>query len=169
MEARYNAAPSHLLPVVTGAKPDELQFFSWGLVPHWFTDLNSRSKPINARAETLLDKPSFRELITSKRCLVPANGFYEWRNTTAGKIPYRFLLQSEALFSFAGLWDTWADKQTGKVLNTFTIISTQAYELVKPTHDRMPVVLYPEMEDTWLTANKGYNKLRDLLQPFPAA
>lgn len=168
LEARYNAAPSQLLPVVTGNKPDELQFFSWGLVPHWSTDLSPRTKPINARAETLLEKPSFRELITSKRCLVPANGFYEWRNTAAGKVPFRFLLKSEALFSFAGLWDMWGDTATGQVLNTFTIITTQANELVRPTHDRMPVILAPEKEEVWLATTAGYHTLHALLQPFPA-
>ncbi|MBB6612366.1 SOS response-associated peptidase [Pontibacter sp. Tf4] len=169
LEARYNAAPPQLLPVVTGDKPDQLQLFSWGLVPHWSTDLTPRNKPpINARAETLLEKPSFRALITSKRCLVPANSFYEWRNTAAGKVPYRFLLQSEALVSFAGLWDTWADKHTGQVLNTFTIITTQANELVRPTHDRMPVLLTPEKEEAWLTTKAGYHTLHTLLQPFPA-
>ncbi|MBB6609725.1 SOS response-associated peptidase [Pontibacter sp. Tf4] len=169
LEAHYNAAPSQPLPVVTSDKPDQVQHFSWGLLPHWSKDGNSKIKPINARAETLLDKPSFRELISSKRCLVPADGFYEWRTSTAGKAPYRFLLKSEELFSFAGLWDEWADTKTGEVLNTFTIITTQANELVKPTHDRMPVILAPENEESWLDKNSSNKLLLDLLQPFPAA
>ncbi|WP_242929555.1 SOS response-associated peptidase [Pontibacter vulgaris] len=169
LEAHYNAAPSQLLPIVTSDKPDQVQLFSWGLLPHWSKDGNSKIKPINARAETLLDKPSFRELINSKRCLVPADGFYEWRTSTAGKLPYRFLLKSEELFSFAGLWDTWADTETGEVLNTFTIITTQANELVKPTHDRMPLILAPKNEDHWLDKNSSNTLLLDLLRPFPAA
>lgn len=168
LEAHYNAAPAQLLPVVTSDKPDQVQLFSWGLLPHWSKDKSHKSKPINARAETLLDKPSFRELISSKRCLVPADGFYEWRTSTAGKAPYRFLLKNEELFSFAGLWDKWADTETGEVLNTFTIITTQANELVKPTHDRMPVILAPEKEEYWLDKNCSHKLLLDLLQPFPA-
>jgi putative SOS response-associated peptidase YedK len=169
LEAHYNAAPSQPLPIVTSDKPDQVQLFSWGLVPHWSKDGNSKIKPINARAETLLEKPSFRELIASKRCLVPADGFYEWRKTGAGKVPYRFLLKSEELFSFAGLWDQWVDTEIGVLLNTFTIITTQANVLIKPTHDRMPVMLAPEKEEAWLDENSSNKLVLDLLQPFPAA
>ncbi|MFD2514183.1 SOS response-associated peptidase [Pontibacter locisalis] len=167
VEALYNAAPSQLLPVVTSDEPERVQLFSWGLLPHWSKDRNHRNKPINARAETLLEKPSFRELVSRRHCLIPADGFYEWRKTGAGKVPYRFLLKSEELFSFAGLWDEWADAETGEVQQTFTIITTQANELVKPTHDRMPVILSPEKEEAWLNVTKGNHLLQELLQPFP--
>ncbi|WP_299818100.1 SOS response-associated peptidase [uncultured Pontibacter sp.] len=168
MDSYYNAAPSQLLPVVTGDEPEKAQLFSWGLLPHWAKDNNYRNKAVNARAETLLDKPSFRELINRRRCLVPADGFYEWRKTAGGKIPYRFLLKSEELFTFAGLWDEWTDTETGEAQQTFTIITTEANELVKPTHNRMPVILTPEKEEAWLDVTKSNNLLQELLQPFPA-
>ncbi|WP_439882163.1 SOS response-associated peptidase [Pontibacter sp. MBLB2868] len=167
--ARYNAAPSQLLPVVTADEPEKLQLFSWGLLPNWANDRSQTNKPINARAETLLDKPSFRGLVSRRRCLVPADGFYEWRKTAAGKVPYRFLLKDEALFSFAGLWDEWTDPETGEVTESFTIITTEANGLVRPTHDRMPVILSPDAEAAWLNVTNGSNMLRDLLQPFPAS
>ncbi|MBC5772763.1 SOS response-associated peptidase [Pontibacter sp. KCTC 32443] len=168
LEAHYNAAPSQLLPVVTADEPDKIQLFSWGLVPHWSKDQHHGNKPINARAETLLEKPSFRELVSRRHCLVPADGFYEWRKTASGKVPYRFLLKSEELFSFAGLWDEWADTETGEMQRTFTIITMEANELVKPTHDRMPVILSPEKEEAWLDVTKGNNLLQQFLRPFPA-
>lgn len=124
--------------------------------------------PSNARAETLLEKPSFRELVSRRHCLVPADGFYEWRKTASGKVPYRFLLKCEELFTFAGLWDEWADTETGELQRTFTIITTEANELVKPTHDRMPVMLTPEKEAVWLGVTKGNNMLQQFLLPFPA-
>jgi putative SOS response-associated peptidase YedK len=167
-EAHYNAAPTQLLPVVTGENPDELQLFSWGLIPHWVKEQSSKYRPINARAETLMDKPSFRELVSSRRCLIPANGFFEWRTTATGKIPYRFLLKSEELFSFAGLWDEWTDKETGEVSNTFTMITTEANALVRPTHDRMPVILSPDTEDAWLNVTKGNQELFRILRPYPS-
>ncbi|MFD2514189.1 SOS response-associated peptidase [Pontibacter locisalis] len=165
---RYNAAPSQLLPVMTNEEPDKLQFFSWGLLPHWSKEKSYKHKFVNARTETLTEKPMFRELINSKRCLVPADSFYEWRTSSAGKQPYRFLLKNEELFSFAGLWDEWADKETGEVVGSFTIITTEANELVRPTHDRMPVMLHPKEEEAWLDVTKGNKVLLDLLKPYPA-
>ncbi len=166
--ARYNASPSQLLPVVTGEKPGELQFFSWGLLPHWAEGRGARSKPINARTETLTEKPTFRELLAQRRCLVPADGFYEWRKTATGKVPYRFLLHSGELFSFAGLWDVWADRETGEMVSSFAIITTEANELVRSTHSRMPVMLHPADEAAWLDVTTSDKMLRGLLQPYPA-
>ncbi|WP_276497904.1 SOS response-associated peptidase [Pontibacter litorisediminis] len=168
-EGRYNAAPSQSLPVVTGDKPDTIQYFSWGLQPFWAKDAKAVKRSINARAETLTEKPSFRTLLKSKRCLVPADGFFEWQKTEHGKVPHRILLKSEELFSFAGLWDEWADKGTGEVLHTFTIITTEANKLVRPIHDRMPVMLSPEAEELWLDEHETQEDLLSLLKPFEAA
>ncbi|MDX5481862.1 MAG: SOS response-associated peptidase [Hymenobacteraceae bacterium] len=167
-ETRYNAAPSQLLPVVTDREPDKLQFFSWGLLPHWSKEKGYKHKSINARAETLTEKPTFRELINHKRCLVPADSFYEWKSTSAGKQPYRVLLRSGELFSFAGLWDEWADKETGEVVDSFTIITTEANELMRPIHDRMPVLLHPEEEELWLSGEQANEHLLSLLRPYPS-
>lgn len=167
-EAHYNAAPSQALPVITEQQPDKLQFFSWGLQPFWAKDAKSVKRSINARAETLTEKPTFRSLLKSKRCLVPAAGFFEWQASGQGKVPYRIMLKSEALFTFAGLWDEWADKSTGEVLHTFAIITTEANDLVKPIHDRMPVMLSPEAEELWLDGNEPQEHLLSLLMPYRA-
>lgn len=167
-DAHYNAAPSQILPVVTNKQPDTIQFFSWGLQPFWAKDAKSIKRSINARAETLTEKPSFRSLLSSKRCLVPADGFYEWMVTPQGKVPHRILLKDEELFSFAGLWDEWIDKRSGEVLHTYTIITTEANELVKPIHDRMPVILSKEEEVLWLDEHESQADLLSLLKPYAA-
>lgn len=166
-DARYNAAPSQLLPVITGEAPNTLQFFSWGLLPHW-ANKGYKHKSVNARAETLTKKPMFRELVNSKRCLVLADSFYEWRTSSAGKQPYRILLKSEELFCFAGFWDEWADKATGEVVDTFTIITTKANKLMRPIHERMPVLLHPEQEEEWLSCESANEHLLSLLKPYPS-
>ncbi|MBX0333427.1 SOS response-associated peptidase [Pontibacter sp. HSC-14F20] len=167
-EAHYNAAPSQTLPVVTNEKPDTIQFYSWGLQPFWAKDAKAIKRSINARAETLTEKPSFRNLLKSKRCLVPADGFFEWVVTSHGKVPHRILLKNEQLFSFAGLWDEWVDKSSGEVLHTYTIITTEANDLVKPIHDRMPVILSPEAEKLWLDEHETQEDLLSLLKPYDA-
>ncbi|WP_162054744.1 SOS response-associated peptidase [Pontibacter pamirensis] len=167
-EAHFNAAPSQQLPVVTNTQPHTIQFFSWGLQPFWARDAKAVKRSINARAETLTEKPSFRNLLKSKRCLVPADGFFEWQVTPQGKVPHRILLQDENTFSFAGLWDEWLDKSSGEILHTYTIITTEANELVKPIHDRMPVILSPEAEELWLDAHESQDDLLSLLKPYAA-
>ncbi|WP_162427879.1 SOS response-associated peptidase [Pontibacter pudoricolor] len=167
-EGLYNVAPSQQLPVMTNVQPNSIQFFSWGLQPFWAKDAKAVKRSINARAETLTEKPSFRNLLKSKRCLVPADGFYEWQVTNHGKVPYRILLKNEELFSFAGLWDEWLDKSTGEVLHTYTIITTEANDLVKPIHDRMPVLLSPDAEELWLDEHQTQEELISLLKPYKA-
>jgi putative SOS response-associated peptidase YedK len=168
MDNRFNVAPSQSLPVITNDKPDELQFFSWGLLPHWAKEKGYKHKSINARAETITEKPMFRQLVNQKRCLVPADGFYEWRDSPTGKVPYRFLLRDEGLFCFAGLWDEWADKETGEVIRTYTLITTEANELMRPIHDRMPVLLHPEEEELWLSNERADEHVLSLLHPYPS-
>lgn len=165
----YNAAPSQQLPVILNTAPDQIQLLQWGLVPGWVKDLKAAPKPINARAETLADKPSFRALLQRRRCLVPADSFYEWQATAAGKVPHRILLQSEEPFAFAGLWDEWLDRQTGELRPTFTIITTEPNELMAPIHNRMPVILQGrEAEHAWLSDTLSLPDHQHLLQPFPA-
>ena len=167
-EARYNAAPSQELPVITNLHPNTLQFFSWGLQPFWAKDAKAIKRSINARSETVAEKPMFRNLLKSKRCLVPADGFFEWQKTEKGKVPHRILLKSEELFSFAGLWDEWTDKETGEIQHTFCIITTDANELIRQIHDRMPVILSPEAEELWLDENEPQEGLFSLLVPYKA-
>ncbi|MBW3131224.1 SOS response-associated peptidase [Hymenobacter profundi] len=167
-EPNYNAAPSQRLPIITNAAPDTIQLVQWGLIPGWVQDLKKAVKPINARAETLADKPSFRQLLQRKRCLVLADSFYEWQQTPQGKVPHRIMLRDEQPFAFAGLWDEWLDRQTGEVLPTFTIITTEPNELMARLHTRMPVLLPgPEAEQAWLADTLSPADHQQLLVPYP--
>jgi putative SOS response-associated peptidase YedK len=164
----YNAAPTQRLPVITNQQHDRLQFFRWGLIPHWAKDESIGNKMINARAETLTEKPSFKKLIESKRCLVVSDGFYEWKKLERGKQPYRMTLRKGELFAFAGLWENWADRETGELIPTFSIITTDANELVRDIHDRMPVILPKEEEEHWLQDGLASKEYLSLLKPYPA-
>lgn len=167
-DSHYNAAPGQGLPVITNREPKILQFFSWGLQPFWAKDAKAVKRAINARAETVAEKPLFRNLLKSKRCLVPADGFFEWQKKGKEKVPHRITLKSGELFTFAGLWDEWTNKETGEVLYTFSIITTEANELVRPIHDRMPVILSPEAEELWLDEHERQEDLLSLLVPYKA-
>ena len=164
--ANYNAAPTQLLPVITNEAPRQLSLFRWGLVPSWAKDASIGNKLINARAESLDTKPSFRNAFKNRRCLVPADAFYEWKHAgrSKTKIPYRISIKNQPLFSMAGIWEQWKDPQ-GKLLNSFSIITTRANKLVAELHNRMPVILPPEAEQLWLSDLKK-DDLLDLLQPF---
>jgi putative SOS response-associated peptidase YedK len=165
----FNAAPSQALPIITNVAPGQIQLVSWGLVPSWSRDPASGPKPINARAETLAEKPSFRQLLARKRCLVLADSFYEWQATERGKIPHRILLKSEEPFAFAGLWDEWLDRATGELHPTFTIVTTEPNELMARLHNRMPVILPgPDAERAWLADDLGPSQHQQLLVPHAA-
>ncbi|MBK9425183.1 MAG: SOS response-associated peptidase [Bacteroidetes bacterium] len=165
---RYNVAPSQLSLVMTDAQPEKLQLFKWGLIPSWAKDKSIGYKMINARSETVFEKPSFKKLIKQRRCLVIADSFYEWQPLGGKKKqPFRIGLKSWDLFAFAGLWDEWADKETGEIIPTFTILTTAANSLVSPIHDRMPVILEPEEEKRWLKKGINDQEILELLSPFP--
>ena len=166
----YNAAPSQRLPVITNAAPGQIQLLRWGLVPSWSHDPATGPKPINARAETLAEKPSFRQLLDRRRCLVLADSFFEWQATPAGKVPHRILLRNEQPFAFAGLWDEWLDRSTGELHPTFAIITTAPNLLMARIHNRMPVLLPgPAAEQAWLDDGLGMAAHQHLLVPCAAA
>ena len=170
-ESRYNIAPSQMIDVIFAPESERiLSQLKWGLVPHWAKDSEIGNRMINARAETLSEKPSFREAFKSRRCIIPASGFYEWQKQTKGaKQPFYFYLKEKEVFGFAGLWESWLDKTTGDELETCTIITTEANEVLKPVHERMPVILKPESYDEWLDAKeKNTEELQKLLVPYPA-
>lgn len=164
----YNCAPTRSLPVITGLNPNELSIFRWGLIPFWAKDASIGNKLINARAESVAEKASFKNAFRRRRCLVPADAFYEWRvaENTKGKIPYRIFLPEQGVFSMAGLWEQWKN-QEGEMVNTFTIITTTPNELMAEIHNRMPVILHREDEKNWLQSTDE-KELADLLKPFPA-
>ncbi|HHU31159.1 MAG: SOS response-associated peptidase [Zhaonellaceae bacterium] len=165
---RYNIAPSQEIPaIISKNNKNELMMLRWGLVPNWAKDPSIGYKIINARAETIDIKPSFRHLITSRRCLIPADGFYEWKKEGKIKKPYRFILQGGKPFTFAGLWDSWTN-QEGKIINSCTIITTRSNALIEPIHDRMPVILTKENEKLWIDQDlKEQELLKSLLKPYP--
>lgn len=167
---RYNVAPmQQVLAVVNDGKKNRLGELRWGLVPSWASDDRVGSRMINARAETLLEKPSFRELVGRKRALVPADGFYEWKQAGARKQPMRITMKDGGIFSMAALYDTWVAPD-GRKISTCTIITTTSNELVADIHDRMPVIVRPEDEAYWLDrANADMAGLTSLLQPYDAA
>jgi putative SOS response-associated peptidase YedK len=150
-EPRYNIAPSQTVPVILkGDRGNEVKLMKWGLVPSWASDPSIGNRMINARAETLLEKPSFKRLVSQRRCLIPADGFYEWRREGKRKVPVWIHLKKKEPFTFAGLWDSWRNPDVGDVLNTFTIITTDSNTLVRRIHDRMPVIYDRDMGQRWL-------------------
>ena len=150
LEAQYNIAPTQPIQAVLNTHPDELVLVRWGLVPGWAREINANYSMINARAESLLEKPAYKGLIGQKRCLIIADSFYEWKKTGKGREPYRIMLKDEGLFAFAGLWD--CRENNGNELYSCTIITTSANDLVREIHDRMPVILPEDKEGEWLAA-----------------
>lgn len=168
LQEHFNAAPGQQLPVVlAGDEGRRLELFRWGLIPSWAKDANIGYKMINARAESVEEKPAFRTAFKRRRCLVPADGFYEWYAAGKHKQPVRFVLTSDEPFAIAGLWDEWHDPQ-GQLVRSFTIITGAPNELVAPIHDRMPVILSQEHEALWLDQQAGPHVWLDLLKPYPA-
>ncbi len=170
LKVRYNLAPGQYLPVIVSTpQGHKLASMRWGLVPHWAKDQTIGNKMINARAETVAQKPSFREPLTGSRCLVPADGFYEWTRKGKAKRPMRFVMKDRTPFAFAGLWSRWNDPG-GKALFTFTIVTTEANALLRRYHDRMPVILTPDAEPRWLNPSvRDPRVLLELLRPYSAA
>ena len=168
---RYNVAPSQDMPAVTGGDRCLLRGMTWGLIPPWAGSVAgaARRTLINVRAESLRDKPGFRRLLTGRRCLVPADGFYEWQHlpNRARGAPFRFVCRSREPFAFAGVW-TEERLDVGGTHPTFAIVTTAANTLVEPIHDRMPVILPRAAEERWLAADADSAELLSLLCPFPA-
>lgn len=163
---RYNSAPSQDLAVISNVSPHEVSFYRWGLIPFWAKDKSIGNKLINAKAETIAEKPSFKNSLKRKRCLVLSDGFYEWKSVDKKeKIPYRITLKDNGLFAMAGLWDSWKDSD-GTVIHSFTIITTTPNSLMENIHTRMPVILKREFEKAWLT-DDNTDFLQTLLKSYP--
>lgn len=164
---RYNIAPGQHIPaIIAGSDGRRLGGLKWGLVPEWAGDAKIGNRMINARAETIADKPAFRKPFRTKRCIVPADGFYEWRK--ADKQPFRIVRRDERLMSMAALYDVWVSP-TGEKLATVTIVTTTPNPLMAALHDRMPVILPEDRVDTWLDRNiREPDELLPLLEPYPA-
>jgi putative SOS response-associated peptidase YedK len=167
---RYNVAPSQEIAVVRHFLQDpfpRLDMLRWGFIPSWAKDIKIGYKMINARGETLAQKPAFRTSYKKRRCLVVADGFYEWSHAGSRKQPFFIRLKSNDVFAFAGLWDTWHNPD-GSIIESCAIITTSANELVGKIHDRMPVILQPEHYAVWLQDKAREESLQLLLVPYPA-
>lgn len=165
---RYNIAPTQAVPTVSHSTSAERQFrlLRWGLVPSWSKDLSIGAKLINARSETVAEKPSFRSAFKQRRCLILADGFYEWQRLNGKKQPHYFQLNENQPFAFAGLWEHW--QREDESIASCTILTTQANEVLQPIHDRMPVILAPENYDLWLDPATPAERLHSLLHPYAA-
>ena len=171
LEPSYNIAPQSFQPVVrldpeTGER--ELTLMRWGLVPFWSKDGTAAFNTINAKAETVATSSAYREPWKRRRCLVPADWFYEWQKLDEkSKQPYAIAMRDDSIFAFAGLWDTWKDKATGQELLTYTILTTDANELMGAIHNRMPVIVAPKDYGRWMAPADQAHLPVDLLKPYP--
>jgi putative SOS response-associated peptidase YedK len=167
IKARYNIAPTQDVPVIVRNSPNRIVMMRWGLIPHWAKDESIGYKMINARAETITEKPSFKNLLPSKRCIVPASGYYEWQKTEGkGKQPFYIHDENDEYLPFAGLYTTWKNSE-GTEIYSFTIITTQPTVNLKAIHDRMPVILEPAAEEVWLDPDvTDPQELTPLLHPY---
>jgi len=168
-QPRYNVAPTQTLPAVratAGGDGRELVELRWGLVPFWADEPSIGNRMINARSETAAKKPAFRQAFRKRRCLLPADGFYEWAKEGGQKQPYHIFLEGHRPFTFAGLWEHWARGED--VIESFTILTTDPAPDIEHLHDRMPVILPPDVRDLWLDPGvEDAEALRQLLRPYP--
>ena len=168
--ARWNIAPTQQVATIRQDRKEPKRKFGlmrWGLIPYWSKDGAIGAKAINAMSETAAEKPLFREAVKRRRCLIPADGFYEWKRVSSkSKQPYNLGLAEDGVFAFAGLWERWKD-QAGAMIETCAILTTDANAIVEEIHDRMPVILEPEQYDLWLDPGiTEPQRVADLLKPF---
>ncbi len=166
---RYNVAPGQFVAAVRQDAEKPLRHFAklkWGLVPFWAKDPNIGYKMINARSETIIEKPAYKKAFESRRCLIPADGFYEWKKEGKGKQPFHFGMRDDSIFAMTAIWERWKDPK-GELLETCSILPTSPNALMEDVHDRMPVILRPDDYDLWLDPGmKKAEALTELLKPF---
>ena len=165
----YNIAPTHnIVSIINDGTKNRMGYLKWGLVPSWAKDEKMASKMINARSETVDEKPSFKKPFYQRRCIIPMDSFYEWKRDGKVKTPMRIKMKDDSLFAVAGLWDTWKTP-SGEAIHTCTILTTEPNELMADIHDRMPVILPKEKRSIWLDPSIHNNEqLKTLLVPYPA-
>ena len=151
---------------ITDEKPEEIQFFRWGIIPHWVKDKETahsiRNNTLNAKSETIFEKASFKYSIRNKRCLILCSGFFEWQKVKGKKYPYYISLQNDEVFVFGGIWSSWTDTESGEIINTYAVITVEANELVGKIHNtkkRMPLILEPEKALQWIDKNSTFSRL----------
>lgn len=169
----YRAFDNPFIPVITQEKPDEVQLFQWGLIPHWAKDVETaemiRRGTYNARSETIHKKASFRESFKRKRCWVISRGFYEWQHTSKEKIPWYIQSANSAIFAFAGIYDNWQNPETGENVNSFSIVTTKANQLMEKIHNakkRMPLILFDHNENRWIEQKGDLLNGDEIMLPY---
>ncbi len=168
LKARYNIAPGQLVPVLPNKRPKAFEFFRWGLLPPWTKDPAEGSRLFNARSESAHEKASFKQPLRQQRCIVPADGFYEWKQAGKTKQPLLIRRRDKKPMALAGLWNIWQGKNQEQALSTFTILTCAPNALLAPIHDRMPVILASEHWDRWLTPDPlKPEDIQNLLAPYP--
>lgn len=169
VEPRYNIAPTqNVLSVYESPDGREMTFYRWGLIPSWAKDVSMGARLINARSETVAEKPAFRQAFKQRRCIIPADGFYEWQKIGGRKQPFFFGMRDESPFGFAGLWERW-EGEGSRVINSCAILTTKANEVLSPVHDRMPVILHRDDYELWLdTDARKLDLVKEVLRPYPA-
>lgn len=166
MTPRYNIAPTQPVAVITNEHPDALTFHRWGLIPSWAKDMSFGAKTINARSETAYEKPSFKAAFKRRRCIIPANGYYEWTTHDGAKVPQYFHMADRRVFGIAGLWESWHSPDGGEI-RTCSILTTSANTFTEPIHDRMPVILSPQDYHLWLSnKEEPLSMLQSLMKPY---
>lgn len=162
------------MPVITQDQPNHIQLFNWGLIPSWVKNKMDadklKSQTLNARSETVFEKPSFRNSITSRRCLVVADGFFEWMDFNKKKYPHYIYMKDKSVFCFAGIYSNWTDKETGELMQSFSILTTDANPMMEKIHNlkkRMPVILPKEHYSSWLQNEITSQQIQELLKPYP--
>lgn len=165
-ETRYNVSPGQKVLVIPNKQPRIFDYYTWGLLPSWIKDPKGVNKMINARAETVFEKPFFRTPIRKKRCLVPADAFYEWKKEGGQKTPFRIFVKEQKIFSFAAIYDEWQGPKSEK-LKTFSLLTTMANKLISKVHHRMPLILERKDEEDWLNPALNEQQIKRLLVPFP--
>lgn len=164
----YNVAPSHVTPVILNTDIKHFNPLRWGLIPFWAKEKKVGFMMINARKETVLEKKTFSKAMEQRRCIVPFDGFYEWKKTPGGKVPYRVQTTDQDIFTVAGLWDKWKDPENGEEIYSFTLITQEPNEIVAEIHDRMPAILRKDQEELWLSDHLAPKELVEMLEPYPA-
>ena len=162
----FNVAPSHFHPIVTNVEQNHIRLFRWGLIPSWAKDIKVGYRMINARKETITEKNAFKYALKQKRCLVPMDGFYEWKKLGKNKQPYYIKTTDQEVFTCAGLWEVWQSPKD-EVIESFTVITQESNTLLKDIHDRMPAILLPEQEKLWLDDTIPPEELLDMIVPYP--
>jgi|SRR3989338_546788 len=169
VKPNYNTAPGQLMPIIVAHSPNTMEFMIWGLIPFWEEKKEKPHGLINVRDDSILNKPWAHKYIETQRCLVPSTGYYEWKRTKEGKVPFYFHLKKSKYFSFAGMFSVYKHPKNGEEIKCYTIITTSPNELMQSVHNRMPVILKEEDEQKWLNPDLiEIEKIKEFINPYPA-